>query len=62
MHLLRHPLMAVLVALVILFGVFFILPLAVSILLHLIVLALVVWVVLFLFRFHRDHQHKNQRL
>jgi hypothetical protein len=29
------------------------------VILHLVVLALLVWVVLFLFRFHRDHQHKT---
>jgi len=60
MHLLRHPLMAIVVVLLILFVVFFLLPLVVGLVLHLVVLALIIWVVLALFRVDRAHRRRKR--
>ena len=59
MHLVRHPLMVVLLALVALFVVFFLVLPALSLIFHLILLVAIVWVGLSLFRFHRSHQQKH---
>ena len=60
MHLLRHPLTAIFVVLLILFVVFFLLPLVVGLVLHLVVIALIIWVVFALFRFDRAHRRRKR--
>jgi hypothetical protein len=45
--------------LVALFVVFFLVLPALSLLFHLVLLVAIVWVVLSLFRFHRNHQQKR---
>jgi len=55
-HLLRHPLSFVLVGLGVLFVLFFVILPALSLLLHLVVAAAIVWAAVSLFHAHRRHQ------
>lgn len=59
MHLVRHPLSAVLLVLVALFFVFFVLPPLLHLIFDLVVLAAVVWAVMGLMRFHRKTRRRS---
>jgi uncharacterized membrane protein YuzA (DUF378 family) len=56
-HLLRHPLAAVLLALVVLFVALFLVLPALSLIFHLVIGLAIIWVLLSLFRVYRHHQH-----
>ena len=57
-HLLRHPLAAVLLALVVLFVAFFLVLPALALILHLVIGLAIIWVLFSLFKVYRHHhQH-----
>ncbi|HUY97802.1 MAG TPA: hypothetical protein VMW47_09345 [Verrucomicrobiae bacterium] len=58
--LLRHPLTAVVLGLVVLFVVFFLILPALSVLLHLVVAVAIVWAAVSLFRAHRHHRSQSR--
>ncbi|MGC8474194.1 MAG: hypothetical protein ACP5PW_07295 [Candidatus Dormibacteria bacterium] len=61
-HLLRHPLSLVLVVLVALFVIFFVVLPALSLIIHVVIALAIIWTVLSLFRFHRNHKRRDQAL
>ena len=56
-HLLRHPLAAVLLALVVLFVAFFLVLPALTLIFHLVIGLAIIWVLFSLFKVYRHHQH-----
>ncbi len=56
-HLLRHPLSAVLLALVVLFLAFFVVLPTLTVIFHLIIGLAIIWVLFSLFKVYRHHQH-----
>lgn len=55
-HLLRHPLAAGLLALVVLFVAFFMILPALSLIIHLVIAVAIIWVIFSLFQVYRRHQ------
>ncbi|MHB1576286.1 MAG: hypothetical protein ACYCX9_07220 [Candidatus Dormibacteria bacterium] len=58
-HLLRHPLAAVLLALVVLFVAFFLVLPALALIFHLVIGLAIIWVLFSLFKVYRHHRHQE---
>jgi hypothetical protein len=59
MHLVRHPLSAILLVLVVLFFIFFILPTLLHWIFDVLVILGILWVVMKLFGYHRKYTASN---